>query len=129
GRLPRTGHVPPAGGWIEALWQMGPMARRTEDLVLAMRLLAAEDAEDFTAPPAELLQPRDLRGARVAFFTYNAFARCTAAVEDAVRRCAEFFAAAGIEVEERMPPGVEQAYELELALLGADGAEGIDEYL
>jgi amidase len=25
GRLPRTGHVPPAGGWIEALWQIGPM--------------------------------------------------------------------------------------------------------
>ena len=24
GRLPRTGHFPPAGGWIEALWQMGP---------------------------------------------------------------------------------------------------------
>ena len=23
GRLPRTGHVPPAGGWIEMLWQIG----------------------------------------------------------------------------------------------------------
>jgi amidase len=40
GRLPRTGHVPPPGGWIEALWQIGPMARWTEDLVLAMKLLA-----------------------------------------------------------------------------------------
>ena len=33
GRLPRTGHVPPAGGWIETLWQIGPMARRVEDLM------------------------------------------------------------------------------------------------
>ena len=32
GRLPRTGHVPPAGGWIETLWQIGPLARRVEDL-------------------------------------------------------------------------------------------------
>jgi amidase len=48
GRLPRTGHVPPAGGWIEALWQIGPMARYTEDLVLAMQLLAGEDGVDFT---------------------------------------------------------------------------------
>ena len=32
GRLPRTGHVPPAGGWIEAVWQIGPMARHVEDL-------------------------------------------------------------------------------------------------
>ena len=32
GRLARTGHVPPAGGWIEMLWQIGPMARRVEDL-------------------------------------------------------------------------------------------------
>jgi amidase len=50
-------------------------------------------------------------------------------VKDAVRRCAEFFAKTGVQVEERTPPGMEQAYELELALLGADGAEGIDEYL
>lgn len=129
GRLPRTGHVPPAGGWIEALWQIGPMARRTEDLMLAMRLLSGEDSEDFTAPPAELLEPRELRGMRVAFFTYNGFADCVPEVEDAVRRCAEFLAAIGIELDQRMPPGMEHAYELELALLGADGAEGIDEYL
>src|SRR5712692_873737 len=43
GRLPRTGHVPPAGGWIEALWQIGPMARRVEDLIHVMPLLAGPD--------------------------------------------------------------------------------------
>src|SRR5581483_1191735 len=39
GRLPRTGHVPPAGGWIEMLWQVGPMARAVEDLDGMMRVL------------------------------------------------------------------------------------------
>ncbi len=129
GRLPRTGHVPPSGGWIEALWQIGPMARHVEDLVLAMHLLTAEDDEDFTTPPVDLMKPRDLRGARVGFFTYNGFARCHPEVANAVRLCAEFLARNGMQVDQRTPPGVEQAYELELALLGADGAKGIDEYL
>src|SRR5581483_4955692 len=33
------------------------------------------------------------------------------------------------QVEERRPPGVEMAYEIEMALLGADGGDGIDDYL
>jgi amidase len=129
GRLPRTGHVPPPGGWLEAVWQIGPMARYTEDLILAMHLLAGEDGQDFTTPPVELIEPADLRDRRVAFFTYNGFARCTPEIESAVRRCAEFLAHEGIHVEERRPPGVEQAYELEFALFGADAGDGIDEYL
>src|SRR5471030_2859866 len=48
GRLARTGHVPPAGGWIEMLWQIGPMARRVEDLILMMQLLIGSDGEDHT---------------------------------------------------------------------------------
>lgn len=128
GRLPRTGHVPPARGWIEALWQIGPMARHTEDLMLAMRLLAGEDGEDFTSPPMPLLDG-DLSGLRVAFFTDNGFVRCTDTVKHAVVRCANFLARAGMRVEECKPPGIEQALDLELALLGADGVDGIDAYL
>jgi amidase len=126
GRLPRTGHVPPAGGWAEALWQIGPMARRVEDLVLAMKLLAAEDDDDFTSPPMPLVESPKGKNLRLAFFVDNGFARCTPEIEAAVRQCASFFSQTGMRVEERRPPGVEQAYELELALLGADGAEAID---
>jgi len=129
GRLPRTGHVPPPGGWIEALWQIGPMARYTEDLVLAMHLLASEDDADFTSPPAALLEAPDLKKVRIAFFTDNGFAACNPEVKAAVEKCARFFADQGLAVEEARPPGVEDAYELELALLGADGADGIDAYL
>ena len=31
GRFPRTGHVPPPAGWLEQIWQIGPLARRVED--------------------------------------------------------------------------------------------------
>src|SRR3984885_16166442 len=61
GRLPRTGHVPPSGGWLEALWQMGPMARYTEDLILAMSLLTGTGPGDFTAPPIPLYEPAGLK--------------------------------------------------------------------
>ncbi len=129
GRLPRTGHVPPAGGWIEAIWQIGPMARSTEDLALAMNLCAGEDEADFTSPPMPLLNSDDARKKRLAFFTYNGFARCSNEVQQAVRRCADFLSRNGMEVEEQCPPGVDRAYELEMALLGADGGNGTDDYL
>ena len=129
GRLPRTGHVPPAGGWVESLWQIGPMARRVEDLQLAMKLLAYPDAEDFTSPPVPLIEAGDLKSLRVAFFLDNGFAPCTKAVKEAVAKCAQFLNGTAAVVEEKRAPGVEDAYELELALLGADGAQGIDAYL
>lgn len=129
GRLPRTGHVPPASIWIEAVWQIGPMSRHVEDLVFAMKLLASPDGKDFTSPPVPLFEALELRKLRVAFFTSNGFAQCEKAVADAVTRCARFLERIGLIVEEARPPGVENAYELELALLGADGTSGIEEYL
>lgn len=129
GRLPRTGHVPPRGGWLEAVWQIGPMARSVEDLIMAMHLLAGEDAEDFTSPPAPLLNNEKLDGLRVAFFTSNGFADCSSQVKDAVRSCAAFLAQNGLRVEEIRPPGVESAYHLELSIAGSDGGAGFDQYL
>ncbi len=132
GRLPRTGHVPPAGGWLQAVWQIGPMARSAEDLILAMKILAGEDGPDgtdFTSPPVPLLMPEKLAGLRVAFFTSNRFAPCSSDVENAVLGCAQFLARNGMHVEEKRPPGVDLAYELQFAIAGADGAEAIDRYL
>src|SRR5208283_660900 len=76
GRLPRTGHVPPAGGWIEALWQIGPMSRRVEDLVTVMPLLAGPDGRDHTVVDMPLGNPRavQVRDLRVAFYTDNGLA-------------------------------------------------------
>src|SRR5436190_2828416 len=57
GRLPRTGHFPPAGGWIEMLWQIGPMARRVEDLVTLMPLMLGADACDHSVVEMPWLDP------------------------------------------------------------------------
>lgn len=129
GRLPRTGHVPPAGGWIEALWQIGPMARYVDDLVLAMNILHGEDQQDFAAPPGGFIPAKRDR-LRIAFFINNGIAPCSPEVSEAVRNCATDLPHLGfVEVVEARPPGIEQAYELEMSLLGADGGDGIDAYL
>src|ERR1039458_10154014 len=70
-RSARTGHFPPSGGWIEALWQIGPLSRRVEDLVLMMRLLAGGDGADPTTADMAFapLDEAGLHGLRVAFYT------------------------------------------------------------
>jgi amidase len=129
GRLPRTGHVPPAGGWVEQLWQIGPMARWTEDLILAMQLLAGEDGIDLTSPPVPLVEAKAASPLCAAYFIDNGIARCSEPVAEAVKLAAGALEAAGVAVEEKRPPCIEQSYELEMSLLGADGGEGIAAYL
>ncbi len=130
GRLPRTGHVPGPGGWVQPIWQIGPMARRVEDLQLAMRLLAYPDDEDLWSPLVPLVEATpELKSLRVAFYTENGFAGCAAEVKSAVEKCATFLADQGALVTEERAPGVGDVFELEMALFGADGGKAIDDYL
>ncbi len=130
GRLPRTGHVPGPGGWVQGVWQIGPMARHVEDVMLAMRLLAYPDGQDLSSPPVPLVEAaQDLRGLRVAFYTDNGFSPCAPYVRAAVEKCARFLADEGAQVTEERAPGVADVFHLEMALFGADGGDGIDAYL
>ena len=127
GRLPRTGHVPPAGGWIEALWQIGPMARRVEDLCALMPILIGPDGEDHTVIPVPYKSAAPLR--RVLMFTDNGIASPTPETAEVVRAAACALERCGIEVQERRPPCVEHSYDLEMKLIGADGGDGLRAYL
>ena len=122
GRLPRTGHVPPAGGWIETLWQIGPMARRVQDLETLMPILLGPDGIDHTVVPMPYETPPG--PLRIAFFTDNGIAAPDEETAATVRRAAEALGA-----EERRPRGIERSYELEMKLLGADGGDGLRDFL
>jgi amidase len=127
GRLPRTGHVPPHGGWIETLWQIGPMARHVEDLDALMPILIGPDGRDHTVVPAPYRadsQPR-----RVAFFCDNGFAPPTSETRQAVEAAARALADSGVEVEERRPPCIDRSYDLEMKLLGPDAGDGLRAFL
>jgi amidase len=117
GRLARTGHVPPAAGWIESLWQIGPMARRVEDLSTLMPILLGADGQDHTVVPMPYEECPPLRDLRVAFFT------------DTARPAALALKDAGLSVEERRPPCFDESYDLEMKLLGPDGGHGLRAFL
>lgn len=131
GRLPRTGHVPPAGGWIETLWQIGPMARRVEDLRAMMPLLAYPDGADHTVVgmPYGDSATTNIGDLRVAFFTNNGIVPPEADTAAVVRQAADALANEVRTMDERRPPGVEESYELEMRLIGPDGGDGLRAYL
>ena len=131
GRLPRTGHFPPAGGWIAPLWQIGPMARHVEDLCTMLPLLVGGDGWDTSVVDMPLHDPArvELRRLRVAFHTDNGFARADDEVAGVVRAVARALASEVGALAEDRPACLEQAYGLEMKLLGADGGDGVREYL
>ena len=120
GRLDRTGHVPPAGGWIEMIWQIGPMARQVEDLISMMPVLAGADL-----PP----RPAGRHSSRIAFFTDNGICRADEDTCRTVRAAASALEAAGYAVEEARPAGIDQSYDLEMKILGPDGGDGLRAFL
>ncbi len=131
GRLPRTGHVPPAGGWLEMVWQIGPMARRVEDLWTMMPLLVPPDGADRTVIPMPYRDPAevDIGKLRIAFFTDNGIAAAGPETAAVVRQAAELLAAEAAAVEEHRPSGIEQSYDLEMKMIGPDGGDGLRAFL
>jgi amidase len=123
GRLARTGHVPPAGGWVESLWQIGPMARHVEDLQALMPILLGPDGADRTIIPMPY-EGVPIDNLRIAYFTNNGFAEPDADIQRVVAEAGK-----ALEAVESRPPGVENAWELEMSFLGADGGDGVREFL
>ena len=127
GRTPRTGHFPPMGGLLDSIWQIGPLARRVEDLALALPLLCGSDWRDPTVAPVPLKDPAqvDLKRLRVAFHTDNGVISPTGDIADAVRAAARALEEAGARVEEKRPPVPDNVYEMLIGLYGADGGAGL----
>ncbi len=127
GRVPLTGALPPALGPTGSLWHAGPLARRVEDLILALPLLAGPDWHDPLVPPMPLGRPGEvnLKKLRVAFHTDNGVMSPTAETVNVVHRAAKALASAGAVVEEARPGGIEQSYELIVSLFAADGGAGL----
>jgi len=124
GRVPRTGHIVPFGmGAVDALTQLGPMARYVEDLVLTLPIIAGVDWSDPAVVPMPLGDPQAilLKGLRVALYTNNGVMAATPDTAATVHRAATALTEAGAVVHEDRPPMLEQAAELHTNLVGADG--------
>jgi amidase len=71
----------------------------------------------------------DLGRLRVAFYSDNGFAPADAEVAAVVNAAARALAKDVAALEEARPACLEHAYHLEMKLLGADGGDGLREYL
>jgi amidase len=111
GRIPLTGHFPFISAMNDPRTTIGPLARTVEDLALALAILSGPDWQDASAIPMPLADWRavDVRTLRVATYTQHAEANPTAETVDACRRAAQVLAGAGAQVEEVLPPRIEEA--------------------
>ena len=123
GRVPRTGHWPGPGGLFESFTQLGPIARRVEDLELVLPIIAGPDGEDPHVAPVPLGDPArvDVGRLRVAWFGDNGIRTPTPETLDAVARAVASIATTGAAVEEHLPPDIVDARPAWEAVIRADG--------
>jgi len=123
GRVPRTGHWPGFEGLFESFTQLGPLARRVEDLQLLLPILAGPDGEDPHVAPVAIGDPSAVRigDLRVVTFGDNGIRTPTAQTIAAVQAAADALASRGARVEERVPPGLGDAWKAWDGLIRADG--------
>jgi amidase len=127
GRIPRTGHFPGPGGMLDALWQIGPLARSVKDLEVALKIVSGVDGHDPAIVPAPLGESAkvDVSKLRVAFHTNNQIATPEPEVTEAVRKAASALSNAGAMMEEALPPGICETFEIYRGLFCADGGAGL----
>ena len=123
GRVPRTGHWPGPGGLFESFTQLGPIARRVEDLALVLPVIVGPDGEDPHVAPVALGDPArvDVGGLRVAWFGDNGIRTPTPETLAAVARAVSAIAATGAAVAEQLPPDIVDARPAWEAVIRADG--------
>ena len=104
--------------------QVGPLARRVEDLVIGLRVL--DRARDpYVVPGPELGDPAavDLTRLRFATFTDDGEFPVAPAVRRAVAEAAAMLTAAGARAVDWKPPPLSRATDLLFATLSADRAQ------
>jgi amidase len=114
GRVPLTGHFPFISAMNDPRTVIGPMARYVEDLALVLPILSGVDWQDASLMPVPLGDWRRVKisGLRVAFYTHHAEAEPTPETAAACRHAAQVLAENGAQVEERLPPRIEEAYDI-----------------
>ena len=125
GLLPRTGHILNRGALYDSLLQLGPLARRVEDLALLLPILAGPDDQDAMVVPVPLGDHAAvaLKNLRVAFYTQpgSGLPRVSSEIAELVKRCASHFAELGCRVVEEAPPRMAELFAKTRIARGAAG--------
>jgi len=131
GRVPRTGHAVPFGGFLDNFQVIGPLARSVDDLTLLLSVIQGPDGIDPGVLPLTGSAPAnvDPAGLRGAWYADNGIATPTPETQRAVRAAAQALADAGIVMAEARPRGIERTLEVTLPIYFWDGGAGIERLL
>ena len=131
GRVPRTGQFPLPLGARNAVFHVSLLARKVEDLALALPIISGPDYRDYSIVGMPLGNPGDvkLQGLKVAFFDDDGVATPTREIIAAVRDSAKAFAEAGVKVEESRSPDAGNASKVYFDMSCGDGGAGTRAFL
>lgn len=131
GRVPRTGQFPQPMGARAPVFHVSLIARKVEDLALALPIISGPDFRDHSIVGMPLLDPKavTLSGLKLAFFDDDGAATPTKEIIAAVRDCAKAFTDAGAKVEEKRTPDAEKASSVYLDMGRGDGGAGTRAFL
>ncbi len=127
GRLPPLGSIGMAISRQEAVVDSaGLIARRVEDLRLALSIVAAPGL-DPSLPPVPLGDPAavELRALRVGWYDDDGYSAAAPSLRRAVKEAASALTARGVTMVPWRFPDVSEAIRLFSGLLGADGLAGM----
>ena len=103
--------------------QIGPLARRVEDLALALHIINGANPE--SVPPLGDYRSVDVSGLRIGYYSFDGTLAAAPAVARAVDEAAATLRAMGATVEKWTPPAIGEAEHLYYALLSADACAGL----
>jgi amidase len=131
GRVPRTGQFPMPMGARNAVFHVSLIARKVEDLALALPIIAGPDFRDHSIVGMPLLDPKavTLRGLKLAYFEDDGAATPTKEIGAAVRDSAKAFMDAGVKVEESRPADASKAATVYFDMSRGDGGAGTRAFL
>lgn len=131
GRVPRTGQFPRPMGARNFVFHVSLIARKVDDLALALPIIAGTDFQDYTITDMPLLDHRAvaLPKLRLAFFDHDGTSAPTPEIAAAVHAAADALANLGVGVEERRPPEADRAATIYYDMTRGDGGTGVRAFL
>jgi fatty acid amide hydrolase 2 len=101
GLVPLTGHFPMPDGELRRRLSPGPIARRAEDLIPVLRIIAGPDGEDPYTEELPLLDPAEIEitGRSVVVATHASTVPVRPVLRDAIDRAADALARRGADVQ------------------------------
>ena len=129
GRVPLTGHLPRINTFVDPRTAIGPMARHVEDLAVALTLLSGPDMRDPSVAPMPLADWRqvELKGLRGAFYARGGGYEPSQDCEQVAKGVAKALREAGAEIEETIPPRLDEVWTITREYWSRPGSEGLED--